>query len=203
MATPESSWERADLVPRPDPTKLTTEAVERATLQYRRELTALRELLDVRITNLSLRLDERHAAQVRALDAAFAAAEKSVTAALSSAEKAVTKAELANEARFQGVNEFRQALTDQTRTFVPQAEYSTAHKAVEDKITANADRLTALELRLTSRLDLDQGSTAGASGQRTESLAARGQLSQTVIMIVMALSALIAIVSVIAFIMKK
>ena len=39
----------ADLVPRPDPTKLTTEAVATATTQYRRELFALRELVETRM----------------------------------------------------------------------------------------------------------------------------------------------------------
>jgi hypothetical protein len=42
-------WPAADLVPRPDPTKLTTEAVEKATAQYRRELTALREIIETRL----------------------------------------------------------------------------------------------------------------------------------------------------------
>ena len=41
-------WVR-DLVPRPDPTKLTTEAVERATTAYRRDLAALRELFETRL----------------------------------------------------------------------------------------------------------------------------------------------------------
>jgi len=37
-----------DLVPQPDPTKLTTEAAQRAADQFRREIAGLRELIDIR-----------------------------------------------------------------------------------------------------------------------------------------------------------
>lgn len=197
------NWERADLVPRPDPTKLTTEAVERATVQYRRELTALRELLGIRIDNLGMLLDERYATQTKALDAAFVAAEKATATALASAEKAVGVATASNEARFQGVNEFRKTLSDQATNLLPRTEYAAAHRALEDKLTIVNDRVGALELRLTSRLDLTAGTTSGEHGQRGENLAVRAQLSQTVIMIVMSLAVIVSIVSVIAFIVKK
>ena len=43
--TPDGSW-----IPIPDPTILTTEAVDRATAQYRRELNTLRELMESRMS---------------------------------------------------------------------------------------------------------------------------------------------------------
>lgn len=43
--------------------------------------------------------------------------DKQIALALSAAEKAVTKAEAATEKRFDSVNEFRQTLTDQNKTF--------------------------------------------------------------------------------------
>ena len=161
-----------------------------------------------RIGDLSRLLDERYATQVKALDAAFVAAEKAVSVALDNAEKAVTKAEIANEKRFESVNEFRAQQSDIIRGFVSRDEYGTAHHALEDKtesaaarnseriaelnlrlenvaasavprtetsawkeglsvkiddgIKALTDRVSALELRLTSRLDTGQGERDGA-----------------------------------------
>jgi hypothetical protein len=114
-------------------------------------------------------LDERYATQTKALDAAFKAAEQAVAVALANAEKATVKAETAADKRFESVNEFREALTDQTATFLPRIEYDTAHQALADRITANAERVAALELRLTSRLDLGQGSDEGDQHRRAES----------------------------------
>jgi hypothetical protein len=54
----DQSWSQADLVPRPDPTKLTTEAVDKATVQYRRELATLREIIETRLAGLDE--DRRH-----------------------------------------------------------------------------------------------------------------------------------------------
>lgn len=159
----ENGW-----VPVPDPTELTQEAFNRATAQGRRELLAVRELLESELRALRVLLDERYATQTKALDAAFVAAEKAVATALTSAEKAVATAERANEKRFESVNEFRQALTDQAANFMPRTEYSTAHKALEDKVAANAERVATLELRLTSRLDTGAGGTAAVTAERAE-----------------------------------
>lgn len=52
----------------------------------------------------------------------FDAQEKAVLSALTAADRAVAKAELASEKRFEGVNEFRDALSDQQRTFIPRLE---------------------------------------------------------------------------------
>lgn len=180
-------------VPIPDPTALTTAAVAEVTRQYQQDIKHLRSLLDGEINALSRLLDERYATQTKALDAAFVAAEKAVATALTSAEKAVATAERANEKRFESVNEFRKTLTDQAATFMGRQEYVTAHKALEDKITAGIDRIAALELRLTSRLDLAAGLDSGVNAQRLEGRAERGATNQTVIMVIMAISVLIAI----------
>ncbi len=42
-------WRQRDLVPRPDPTKLTNEAIDRVTVQYRRELLQLQAILEARL----------------------------------------------------------------------------------------------------------------------------------------------------------
>jgi hypothetical protein len=164
--------------PRPDPTVLTT-------AQLLRELAALRELLETRVDALDRLLSRR-----------MDDADKAIQAALVSAEKAVTKAEVASEKRFEGVNEFRKALADQTSTFIPRAEYDAAHASLADRVTANAERVAALELRLTSRLDRGEGSDAGAAGQRGEQ---RLNMSQ----VIAALGFLAAVITLILYVTKK
>lgn len=64
----------------------------------------------------------------------FQAAEGAVSAALSSSEKAISKAEMANDKRFESVNEFRAALGDQASTLLTRNEYNTEHRALEEKV---------------------------------------------------------------------
>jgi len=141
-------------------------------------------------------LDERYATQTKALDAAFKAAEQAVAVALANAEKATAKAEAASNARFESVNEFRKALTDQTATFIPRAEYDAAHAALADRVVANAIRVDALELRLTSRLDRGEGTEAGAAGQRGEQ---RLNLSQ----VIAGIATIVAVVTLVLYLAKK
>lgn len=141
-------------------------------------------------------LTQRLADLDRALSRRMDDADKAVTAALVSAEKAVTKAEAASEKRFEGVNEFRKALSDQTATFIPRTEYDTAHEALAARVTANADRMTALELRLTSRLDLGQGADAGAAGQRTDQ---RLNMSQ----VIAGIATIVAVVTLVLYLVKR
>jgi len=138
-------------------------------------------------------LDERYATQTKALDAAFKAAEQAVAVALANAEKATGKAELAAERRFESVNEFRKALTDQTATFLPRSEYDAAHAALSDRITAAGERMAALELRLTSRLDRGDGTDIGAATSRTERRLDTGQLLLVLGVIIAAAAVVVAV----------
>jgi hypothetical protein len=145
----------------------------------RQEVARERELANVRLDDMRAAvrsqaddriklLDERYATQTKALDAAFKAAEQAVAVALANAEKATAKAEAAADRRLEGMNEFRSALSDQTKTLLSRAEYTPAHEAVIERITAASERVSALELRLTSRLDTAQGRTGGEAESRTE-----------------------------------
>ena len=97
---------------------------------------------------------------------------------------------------FEGVNEFRKALSDQTATFIPRAEFDAAHASLSAQVTAVTDRMAALELRLTSRLDLGQGADAGTAGQRAEQ---RLNISQ----VIAALGFLAAVITLILYVTKK
>lgn len=63
---------------------------------------------------------------------------------------AIAKAEAANEARFDAVNEFRSQLGDQTRTFMPRLE-------VESKLASIDEKLVTLSGRLNARDDRSSG----------------------------------------------
>jgi hypothetical protein len=128
----------------------------------------LQEELDRRMSESERMNSHRHNSLRELMINGQHAAHEAVAAALASAEKAVGKAELAAERRFESVNEFRKTLSDQTSTFIPRAEYDASNSAIESKVSINSDRVSALELRLTSRLDRGEGSEDGANVQRQE-----------------------------------
>lgn len=66
----------------------------------------------------------------------LAAQKEAVTFALKSSELAINKAETATEKRFDAVNEFRQTLADQQRTFMPRTEGEVRFAAIEEKINS-------------------------------------------------------------------
>lgn len=59
---------------------------------------------------------------------------KAVNAALAATKEAVSKAEIATEKRFEGVNEFRNTLSDQQRTLMPRSESEALMKNMNEKI---------------------------------------------------------------------
>lgn len=73
-----------------------------------------------------------------------------VALALAAADKAVTKAEAATEKRFEGVNEFRAALNDQTRLQV-----------TTDKFDSVVDGLNGRIRSLEARIEKAEGSRSG------------------------------------------
>lgn len=98
-------------------------------------------------------VDTRFEAQDKAVAAALSAAKEAVAAALAAQEKAVVKAEMASEKRFEGVNEFRASLNDQSRLLMPRSEFEQVIKAMAEKLDDAAKRINSRD---------DQGK--GASG---------------------------------------
>lgn len=78
-----------------------------------------------------------------------ASQEKAVGAALQAAKEAVEKAEKANEKRFESVNEFRSALSDQSAGFLPRNEYNARHETLEQAIQEMKGRMDKNEGRST------------------------------------------------------
>jgi hypothetical protein len=169
---------------------------------------------------------EKFASTALALDAAMVAQEKAVAAAMEASGKAVDKAEIANEKRFESVNEFRAQQGDIIAQFLTRNEYSAAHQTVVDAVTelrsqldglsgtvvprneteawrgalasklddgvrGLTERIAALELRLTSRLDTSAGQTIGAEqysvqsrAERTEQRLSQGAIVSLVVAVV-------------------
>ena len=118
------------------------------------------------------RYDQRFQAQEQAVQLALARVDKEfhehlqsvreeTSAALDAADKAINKSEVSIEKRFDAVNEFRAQLADQASSFMPRKESDVRMDAVTEKIDANANRINELQLRMTSRLDINQGQVAG------------------------------------------
>ncbi|KAB1938973.1 hypothetical protein F8271_17590 [Micromonospora sp. ALFpr18c] len=93
-------------------------------------LDALERLIDAKLAHVNTKIDAQ-AAQVGL--------------ALASADKAVTKSETATEKRFESVNEFRQALSDQTKTFIARVEFEVVRDSHAGLITDLASRMDKLE----------------------------------------------------------
>ncbi|MEA3210971.1 MAG: hypothetical protein QOE70_4028 [Chthoniobacter sp.] len=123
----------------------------------------LKEYLEVLIDAREKALRAAIDAQDRATSIALIASDKATAAALASAERAVAKAEAAAERRFEGVNEFRSALSDQQSTLMPRNEVTAALMAINEKsdgrFTANSEKIVALD----KRLDRNEGRGQGVS----------------------------------------
>jgi hypothetical protein len=105
----------------------------------------------------------------------FKATEKLTDQAMDSAKEAVVKAELATEKRFDNANEWRDAMTDRDKLYVPREAFDAQANALSQKVQS-------LELRL----EKQEGRTIG--GKET---------SQRMIAIVGAILALLEIVNII------
>jgi len=153
---------------------------------------ALQEEMDRRFTDLSAQLDRRFTDSERAVQAALAAAKEAVLKAEESANerfKAVNefRGQLADQAAtllsrneyavqyralVDTVTQLRQDLTRVDGMVVPRSENESWRTQISEKLSDSSkvasDRISALELRITSRLDLGAGQNAGEDTARAE-----------------------------------
>ncbi len=133
---------------------------------------SLREYLVALIVNSEKSADQRFHHMTEMVDAAFA-----------SAQKAIDKADIATEKRFEGVNEFRAALSDQSRDFITRDALVSLADKLDAQITRNREDLDALS----KRVDLREGQTQGSrltTGYLVTALAATGGVIGTIIVLV-------------------
>lgn len=81
-----------------------------------------------------------------------------VALALDAAEKAIAKAEASTEKRFDSVNEFRQQLNDQARTFMPRTEALQLSEQATQRIRELAEVVPTLVTRLEVQATTDRWS---------------------------------------------
>ncbi len=91
-------------------------------------------------------------------DARFEAMKQTVETAFHASQVAVGKAEEATAKRFDGVNEFRAALSDQAATFVSRPTIDALVEKLEAQIDRNRQDLDALARRIDVREGQLQGS---------------------------------------------
>jgi Fe2+ transport system protein B len=198
----------AESVPVPDPTRLSTEALNAAKAQWRLDLEALRELLEIRLTGMD-RATQLVAGQAHGLTGQTKEQvdhlqelheERFASIALQFKERDERSAQLAKtqdealKAALQSAEKLNDAQGSANKEANAKTEITFGQqiKAVEDKIEV-----------INRRLDTGQGAQEGTSSQRTEQRMDRGAGNQMVITAIMIVSVLIALVSVIAFVLKK
>jgi len=99
-------------------------------------------------------------------------------AQLQSLEQSSVKTAATLEKRFEGVNEFRQALSDQAATFLSRNEFNAQYQSLATQMQATIERLTTLEQR-------EAGKKEGL-----------GAISSAILGVFVAISALTSLVSV-------
>lgn len=96
--------------------------------------------------------------EMRRVNERFTSVEKATASAFENSQRAIDKADQATEKRFEGVNEFRAALSDQASRFVTAEQLN----AVADKLEAGYLRNREDIDQLGKRLDLKQGEDHGS-----------------------------------------
>lgn len=128
------------------------------------QITGLREIIEAN----DKRYTERFQGLIDTFAQAIAAVKEAVTTALATAERANTKAENANDKRFEGVNEFRNSLSDQSRLLMPRLEVEALFRGLKEDI---------------GKLEKSQQSTAGRSSGVRDSWAVLAAIAALLISI--------------------
>lgn len=142
---------------------------------------ALRERDD----HLKEQVETQFAAQQRTalayrtgLEAQFSHVEQLFNQAKTASQQAIDKAEAANAAKFQSVNEFRATLSDQADRMMPRVESEARHSATAEKMEALAHQCSQRFDALGSRIDelnrrmlLREGAESGTKETKQTSMA--------------------------------
>jgi len=97
----------------------------------------------------------------RRVDGQILAQKEAVAIAMNAADRAVSKAEVASEKRFESVNEFRSALSDNGRMQMPRLEAEGIFKAINDKFEAANGALSHRIDILAANATKNEGQSSG------------------------------------------
>lgn len=157
------------------------------------------------------RYEQRFTAQQAAVAVALARVDKEfhehiqsardeTQAALLAADKAIAKSEASTLKQFEGVNEFRATLTDQAASFMPRKESDVRIDGLAEKIANVSEHVVALQLQLSSRLDVSQGQITGG---RTAIQERRNSNAAVYAAIGFAMTALLTVITVVGVIVAS
>lgn len=135
-----------DWRPIPDPTILTTEALLR-------EISTLKTLIEQHINDNEELFDTK----LQLARENSAALKELIEAKLEASQKAVTTANVANEKRFESVNEFRAQLNDMIRVLLPRSEADAKLAALDARTADNKDAIAILVAQLAGNTGTDAG----------------------------------------------
>jgi hypothetical protein len=96
------------------------------------------------------------AERLQAINNAVKSVEEAAKIALAASEKATAKAEAASEKRFEGVNEFRKALSDQSNTFIARTEVDAKLSAFDKEQAGLVSRMDRIEGRNLGQFDTEK-----------------------------------------------
>jgi hypothetical protein len=109
-------------------------------------LDTLERHISTRLGDIKKLADEREEHNKERADSNY----KAIGAALDSVYKTLEKIEKATEKRFDAVNEFRQALQDQTNSYMPRAELVVQLQGILDRFEAINNLVSAATARISS-----------------------------------------------------
>ena len=127
--------------------------------------TAESERINQMFTSHKEYFDSKFIAQKDMSDAILRERDAKLVDKFESLATAINKAETATEKRFEGVNEFRNTLSDQQKTFLTSNEYKSAHQNLLDLV--NTSTKTTSDTILTQKERIDKIENIKQGGQST------------------------------------
>jgi len=103
------------------------------------------------LDTLEKHLTEKINSLDRFCTASFAQSKERVDMALAASDKAITKAEQTTEKRFEGVNEFRSALSDQSSLMLTRTEYQAQQQTINERVSMLTDAVTKIDSRMVGK----------------------------------------------------
>lgn len=144
----------------------------------------LQDQLDRRFSEQRADLDRRFADSDKKLDQLESLNQEQINRRFSDLKEQIALAREAMEKRLDGMNEFRDQLRDQAARFINRDELNAISSHNDEGQARNVEAIQ----RLSSRMDLMQGSDSGSSNYRSERRLDMGQVVQIAIMVIMVAS---------------
>ena len=194
MTQPQQDWrQQQDWRPIPDPTELTTDAVNAATAQYHRELAALREILETRLDAMDKAasfLDQTVNRTPTVIQTAIANVREVYDERFKSVAQQFAERDVRTEQAAKGGKEALDAALLAAKELVAQQNEANRGEAAktEQNFTKQIDAQAARIDELKERIDRGEGQTAGSAGQRNETRLNTGTVISVALLVIAVLT---------------